>query len=129
MSIEEMHAAVRKFCAKRGWDEYHAPKELSIGMTTESSELLQEFRFKDHDEQLELLADPDARVDIEDELADVLFFVLRFADMYDVELDDALASKLEKTERGTRQTNITVGMKHTTSNRRCSSMKARSPGS
>jgi len=96
MSIEEMHAAVREFCAKRVLDEYHAPKELAIGMTTESSELLQEFRFKDHDEQLELLADPDTRADVEDELADVLFFVLRFADMYDVELDDALASKLAK---------------------------------
>jgi NTP pyrophosphatase (non-canonical NTP hydrolase) len=96
MSIEEMHAAVREFCETREWDEYHAPKELAIGMATESSELLQEFRFKDHDEQLALLAEPDARADIEDELADVLFFVLRFADMYDVELDDALASKIEK---------------------------------
>jgi NTP pyrophosphatase (non-canonical NTP hydrolase) len=65
-------------------------------MTNESSELLQEFRFKDREEQLELLADPDAREDIEDELADVLLFVLRFADMYDVELDEALAGKLEK---------------------------------
>ena len=99
MSIKEMHAAVREFCAKRGWDEYHAPKELAIGMTTESSELLQEFRFKDQDEQLELLADPDARADIEDELADVLFFVLRFADMYDVELDEALASKLAENRK------------------------------
>jgi NTP pyrophosphatase (non-canonical NTP hydrolase) len=99
MPIEEMHAAVREFCAKRGWDEYHAPKELAIGMTNESSELLQEFRFKDRDEQLELLADPEAREEIEDELADVLFFVLRFADMYDVELDDALASKLDKNRK------------------------------
>ena len=96
MSIEEMHAAVRDFCEKRGWDQYHTPKELAIGMTNESSELLQEFRFKDREEQLELLADPDAREDIEDELADVLLFVLRFADMYDVELDEALAGKLEK---------------------------------
>jgi NTP pyrophosphatase (non-canonical NTP hydrolase) len=96
MSIEEMHAAVREFCEKRGWDEYHAPKELAIGMTNESSELLQEFRFKDQEEQLALLADSEARENIEDELADILFFVLRFADMYDVELDDALASKLEK---------------------------------
>ena len=96
MSIEEMHAAVRDFCEKRGWDQYHTPKELAIGMTNESSELLQEFRFKDDDEQLELLANPDTREDIEDELADVLLFVLRFADMYDVELDEALTRKLEK---------------------------------
>ena len=98
MSIEEMHAAVREFCENRGWDQYHTPKELAIGMTNESSELLQEFRFKDREEQLELLADPDAREDIEDELADVLLFVLRFADMYDVELDEALAGKLEKKQ-------------------------------
>ncbi len=96
MAFEELQTDVREFCEKRDWRQYHTPKELAIGMVTESSELLEQFRFKDHADQSELLADPDRREAIEDELADVLFFMLRFADLYDIELDEALTSKLEK---------------------------------
>lgn len=96
MGIDDLHADVREFCEKRDWEQYHTPKELAIGMTTESSELLELFRFKSKSEQAELLAEPSNRDEIEDELADVLFFVLRFADMYDIDLEDALQSKLDK---------------------------------
>lgn len=91
-----MAAEVREFCDRRDWEQYHTPKELAIGLTTESGELLERFRFKDEQEQTALLADADGRETVEDELADVLFFLLRFADLYDVDLAAALASKLEK---------------------------------
>lgn len=98
MTFEELHADVREFCEKREWEQYHTPKELAIGMVTESSELLEQFRFKNQTEQSELLAEPSDREAIEDEVADVLFFVLRFADLYDVDLDAALTRKLEKNK-------------------------------
>lgn len=98
MTFEELHADVREFCEKREWEQYHTPKELAIGMVTESSELLEQFRFKNQTEQSELLAAPSDREAIEDEVADVLFFVLRFADLYDVDLDAALTRKLEKNK-------------------------------
>ena len=98
MAFEELHTDVRQFCERREWEQYHTPKELAIGMVTESSELLEQFRFKDQTEQSELLADASTREDIEDEVADVLFFMLRFADLYDIDLDEALTRKLEKNE-------------------------------
>lgn len=96
MGFEELHTNVREFCEKREWEQYHTPKELAIGMVTESSELLEQFRFKDQADQSELMSNPDYREAIEDEVADVLFFVLRFADLYEIQLDEALTSKLEK---------------------------------
>ncbi len=96
MPIENLHAEVREFCEKREWEQYHTPKELAIGMVTESSELLELFRFKNQTEQAELITDPSSGEAVEDELADVLFFLLRFADLYDIDLDDALQSKLAK---------------------------------
>lgn len=96
MSLDELNSDVREFCEERDWTQFHTPKNLAIGLSTESNELLELFRFKDQDDQNALLADPENRVDVEDELADILFFTLRFADLYDIDLEDALEKKLEK---------------------------------
>ena len=96
MQFDDLNAEIREFCDRREWEQFHTPKDLAIGLSTESAELLEQFRFKDDQEQTALLEDPDSREAIEDELADVLFFLLRFADLYDVDLETALATKLDK---------------------------------
>ena len=96
MEFDDLNADVREFCEERDWEQFHTPKDLAIGLVTESSELVELFRFKNETEQRGLLSDSDRREDIEDELADVLFFLLRFADLYDIDLETALANKMEK---------------------------------
>lgn len=99
MQFDELNAEVREFCEKREWEQYHTPKDLAIGLSTESSELLEEFRFKNEAEQAEILASTDKRENVEDELADILFFLLRFADLYEIDLEAALAQKMEKNKK------------------------------
>jgi len=94
--MNALHAAVRSFCAVRDWDRYHTPQALAIGITTEAAELLQEFRFLEPDEQVALFDEPDRREAVEDECADVLFFLLRLADRHDIDLETALLRKLDK---------------------------------
>lgn len=96
VTLESLNEEVKDFCEERDWTQFHTPKNLAIGLSTESNELLELFRFKDRADQDALLEDPDTRADIEDELADVLFFTLRFADLYDVDLEAALETKLAK---------------------------------
>ena len=98
-NIEQLTQRVRTFCEERDWDQYHGPKDLAIGVITEASELLEHFRFQSEEQALALLQDPKQREDIEDELADVLFFVLRFAQRFDVDLEKALVRKIAKSER------------------------------
>lgn len=95
MIMETLSADVREFCEERDWTQFHTPKDLAIGLSTESNELLELFRFKDRADQHALLNDPEMRSDVEDELADVLFFLLRFADLHDIDLEAALEAKLE----------------------------------
>jgi NTP pyrophosphatase (non-canonical NTP hydrolase) len=96
MNVDELNKEVREFCEERDWTQFHTPKNLAIGLSTESNELLELFRFKNQADQEELLADSDKRTEVEEELADILFFTLRFADLYDINLEDALEFKLEK---------------------------------
>jgi NTP pyrophosphatase (non-canonical NTP hydrolase) len=70
MQFDELNAEIREFCDEREWEQFHTPKDLAIGLSTESNELLEQFRFKDEQEQTAHLEDPDSREAIEDELAD-----------------------------------------------------------
>ena len=95
--IAELKADVRTFCEARDWDQFHGAKDLAIAIATEASELLELFRFatpEDVEEQLD-----QGRAEIQDELADILIFVLRFGQRFDFDLADAVRAKLAANER------------------------------
>lgn len=94
--LDAMTTQVRDFFDARNWRKYHTPKELAIGMATEASELLQPFRFMNDERIAEMLHDSEQRQAIEDEVADTLLFLLRFADLNDIDLQAALSSKLKR---------------------------------
>ena len=97
-SIEELTQIIKDFCEARDWDQYHNPKDLAIGLSTESNELLDLFRFKS-EEQMKQIMNSDKKEKVEEEIADIFFFVLRFAQMNNIQLDEALLNKLEKNNK------------------------------
>ena len=96
--INELKQMVQKFCEDRDWDQFHNPKDLSIMISTEAAELLEIFRYK-NEEQLKEIMQGAKREDVEDEVADVLFGVLRFAQMNSIDLTSALKNKIEKSAK------------------------------
>ena len=44
--LQELQQLVEHFCTDREWDQFHNPKDLAIGISTEANELLDIFRFK-----------------------------------------------------------------------------------
>ena len=98
-SVKTLMDSVRAFCEERDWDQFHTPKELAIGISTEANELLEIFRFMADEQQVALLRDTGTREHIEDELADTAFFVLRFAQMNGIDLGRALERKITKNSK------------------------------
>lgn len=96
ISLDKMIQKVQDFCEERDWDQFHNPKDLAIGISTEANELLDIFRFKTDAEMKEMLNDPVKKEHIEEELADTLFFLLRFAQMYHIDLESCLEKKVQK---------------------------------
>ena len=95
IELAALSRQIREFCGEREWDQFHGLKDLAIGLITESAEFLELFRFKSVAE-CEGMLDSSAREAIEDELADVLFFILRIADRYQIDLVKSLERKLKK---------------------------------
>ena len=94
-TISEIKEAVKRFCAERDWDQFHSAKDLAIGISTEANELLQIFRFKSN-EEIEQIMQSARRTEIEEEIADVFYFVIRFAQMSGIDLSKAVTKKIEK---------------------------------
>ena len=94
-TVADLRAQVRAFCEARDWDQFHGPKDLAIGLSTEAGELLEIFRFLSDAECEQKLTDPTSRRQIENELADTLFFLLRFAQRFNIDLAEALATKMK----------------------------------
>lgn len=94
--IHELKEKIKEFCDARDWDQFHNAKELAIALSIEASELLEIFRWKTREEVDELFKDESKKEEIEDELADILYFLVRIAQKYDLDLSEALDRKMEK---------------------------------
>ena len=96
-TIQELKNKIKKFCEDRDWDKYHNPKDLAIGIITESSELLEKFRFKS-EKEIESMLKSSKKEEISEELSDVLYFVLRLAQKYEIDISSVLDKKMKKNE-------------------------------
>lgn len=97
-TIEELKEMVKEFCEARDWNQFHNPKDLAIGISTEANELLQIFRFKSEEDMRQLMSS-ERKHEIEEELADVFYFVLRFAQMNNIDLSQAVKNKIDKNNK------------------------------
>jgi NTP pyrophosphatase (non-canonical NTP hydrolase) len=97
-TVSEMKETVRKFCQTRDWDQFFTPKDNAIALVTEASELLEQFRFKGDEECSKYISSLEGREAAGEELADMLLFLLRFADLNGFDLSDELSKKMKKNE-------------------------------
>lgn len=90
-TIEELKELVRKFGKERHWERHHTPKNLAMGIVIEAAELMEHY-------QWERQGKPD-REEVADELADVLFNVLLFAAVENLDLSNSFLSKYKKLQK------------------------------
>ncbi len=91
---DESIRKVLDFRDERDWKQFHNPKDLALSISLEASELLELFQWKDSDEAVSVNRDKMA-----EELADILSYVISFADVMDFDLDEILLAKLEKNAK------------------------------
>ncbi len=93
-SLDTLRTLLAAFADERDWRQFHNPKNLAMALSVEAAELLEQFQWLTPEQAVELDAARLARV--EDELADVLNYVVRLADELDVDLTQAALRKIEK---------------------------------
>lgn len=90
-----LREAVADFAADRDWTQFHTPKNLAMALAGEVGELVEIFQWLSSEESAAVMSSLRAQ-DVRDELADVLIYLVRLADVLDVDLIDAGFEKLQK---------------------------------
>ena len=98
-SIQSIKETIREFCEERDWGQFHNPKDLAIGIMTEAAELLELFRFKTQVDMDFIMNDPDQRQKVGQELADILYFLIRFSEKYEYDLTRQFYQKMAENEK------------------------------
>ncbi|WP_104483383.1 nucleotide pyrophosphohydrolase [Actinokineospora auranticolor] len=98
MTLEELSARQRAFSDARAWGPFHTPKNLVMALSGEVGELTELFQWLTPDEATAAPDDPATRARIEDELADVLLYLVRLADVLGVDLLAAGHAKIDRNE-------------------------------
>ena len=91
---EKLAATLRAFAVERDWDQFHTPKNLATSISVEAAELLELFQWSRGQKGWDEVADPSIRTKIEQELADILLYVIRFADKAGIELAEIAERKI-----------------------------------
>lgn len=91
--LVELRDALRAFAVERDWDQFHSPRNLAAALAVEAAELLEPFQWLTDEQSRELSTE--ARAAVEQEMADVLLYLVRLADKLGVDLEQAARAKIE----------------------------------
>lgn len=96
LDISAVQRHLRAFSADRDWEQYHTPKNLACALAVEVAELVEVFQWLTAEQSAVVMRDEKLGRAVENELADILQYVIRFADILEIDLDSALWRKLEE---------------------------------
>ncbi|MES2604110.1 MAG: nucleotide pyrophosphohydrolase [Pseudomonadota bacterium] len=84
----------RDFAQERNWEQFHTPKNLVMALAVEAAELQEIFQWLTPEQSVAL--DARQRTQTEEEMADVLLYLCRLADVLNIDLAKAAAAKLQR---------------------------------
>lgn len=78
LDVSDVQDRLRRFASERDWEKFHTPKNLAMALAAESGELLELFQWLAPEEAI---GDADRVKAVADELADIVQYALRLADV------------------------------------------------
>ncbi len=93
-TIAQLKDRVLAFARERDWEQFHAPKNLSMALAAEAGELMEHFLWATPDESRATAANPAKRDKIAEELADVVIYALEFANATKLDVAAAIEAKI-----------------------------------
>ena len=88
--MKEVINQIRQFNKERDWDQFHSPENLAKSISIEAGELLECFQWNSENYNKEAVCE---------ELADVFTYCIMMADKLNVDPEEIILKKLEKTKK------------------------------
>ncbi|MET7640978.1 nucleotide pyrophosphohydrolase [Streptomyces sp. NPDC005438] len=96
--VPRLQRELAEFARRREWGRYHTPKNLAMALSVEASELVEIFQWLTPEESSAVAEDAELLGRVEDEVADVLAYLLQLCTVVGVDPLSALEAKISRNE-------------------------------
>ena len=93
--MDELIKEIKEFIQARDWEQFHAPKNLAMALSTEAAEILEIFQWKQPEEKLS----NKEKESLKQEIGDTLIYLLELADKYEIDIVEAAKYKLKLNDK------------------------------
>ena len=94
VTLEGIRALMASFVAERDWERFHTPRNVALALVGEVGEVAELFQWKGEVSRGAPELGSDGRIRLGEELSDVLVYLVRLADLCDVDLGKACIRKV-----------------------------------
>jgi dCTP diphosphatase len=97
--LADLTRLVREFSTERDWEQFHDPKSLILALVGEVGELTELFQWIPAHDAVERFSAPARSQRAGEEIADVLIYLIRLADVLGLDLAAVTRAKLADSAR------------------------------
>ena len=87
--MDDLMKEIEQFNKEREWDQFHSPENLAKSISIEAGELLECFQWNNNYN----------KDDVSEELADVFTYCIMMADKLELDPEEIILKKLDKTRK------------------------------
>jgi len=95
--LTKIAKTLEEFAVNRDWNQFHSPKNLSMALSVEVAELVEEFQWLTEEQSAKL--SPEKLAKVKDEIGDVFIYVVRLSSKLGIDLISAANDKILKNEK------------------------------
>ena len=99
LDVEALRLRIADFARERDWDQFHTPRNILLALVGEVGELAECFQWKSEVARGLPAFSESEKIHVGEELADVLIYTVRLADVCGIALDDCVPRKIDMNAR------------------------------
>lgn len=97
MDVKKIETILADFSKQRDWDKFHSPKNLSMALSVEASELVEIFQWLTEEQSHNL--DAKQLQHAKEEIADITIYILNLCRKLNIDLESAVLEKIDKNSK------------------------------
>lgn len=96
-SLEKLKKQILEFREERDWKQFHNPKNLTMSIAIEASELMELYQWLSLEESIKY--SKENKKEVEEEIADIFNYLILLSNDLGIDLIKATTEKLEKSAK------------------------------
>ena len=89
MDLKKINQKIQSFVKARDWEQFHSPKNLSMALSVEASELVEIFQWLKESDLKKV-----DKEKVADEIADIFFYLVRISQKMNIDIEKSFHKKM-----------------------------------